>query len=554
MTNAGSPRREPRTGRPTPPAPRRRTIIGGALIVLIGNGLGLALGAGRDIILAARFGANAQTDAYNLAFTIPNLVWLSMLSALMAAVIPSYSRVEADEGRAAADRFALGVLRVLAIVFVPLALLYALFLPRLLAALGPGSSDATIKQATTLGYIMAPLLVVTVLSSLLVSLLYLHDQFALPSLGQGLVSGVLIVSIVAFGSNDIITVAIGTLVGFLLKFGLEIVLLCRVNPSYRRPWDGLIGPSVWHALRLLGLALVGFNLVGQGTQLLERTFASHLDDGAISALQYATRLGWVPLQFASAIGVALLPALSRHAVSADALESPRQLTIGVGIVTIVTVPAAFALLILADPLTTFVYTRQAFGAAETRLTFEALQGYAWGLPAVAASLVLWNVLYARRDMKPAVLISAIALAVYVLLNVAGLRESILGVALSNSLTSIVMLTGILIALRTRGGATIVAPVTDRLLAIARVSLLCYALPTAIAWAAQRAVAAQTTLSLDGTISRLLFVAVTSGFFGFMVWREGLDDGVVLRTAQRYSGKAAALAGSYYAALRHRTGG
>jgi putative peptidoglycan lipid II flippase len=511
----------------------RRSLIGGALIVLIGNGLGLVLGAGRDIILAARFGATEETDAYFLAFTVPNLVWQSMLAALMASFIPSYSQVEARAGRREADRFARGVLRVLTLVFLPLTAAYAVAAPWLFRALGD-YPQTTLDQATELSYIMAPLLAVSALSSLLSSLLYAHDHYALPALGQGLISGVLIVCILALDSFGITSVAVGTLVGFLLKFGLEIALLCRLNPSYRRFWVGTVGPHVWGALRLLVLALIGFNLVGQGTQLLERAYASNLDEGSLTALQYATKLGWVPLQFASAIAVALLPPLSRHAVATEetAVESPRQLTTGVGLVTLVTIPAAFALLLLADPITGAVYTRQAFGDAEARLTSEALQGYAWGLPAVAASLVLWNVLYARRDMKTPVLIGAVALAGYALLNsVLGLRESLFGLALSNALTSAVTLAGILIALRLKGGAAAVRPVGRRLLAVARVALLCLALPTAVAWLLDRAL-----LDLDGDPQRVAFVAATLLLYAAAVRREDLDDGVVVRAARRFAAR------------------
>lgn len=514
----------------------RRSLIGGALIVLIGNGLGLALGAGRDVILAARFGATEETDAYFLAFTVPNLVWQSMLVALMASFIPSYSAVEAESGRREADRFARGMLRLLGIAFIPLTALYALASPWLLGALGSGSPQSTIDRATELSYIMAPLVVVSVISSLLSSLLYAHDHYALPALGQGIVSGVLIVCILGLSSYGITSVAIGTLIGFMVKFGLEIVVLCRINPSYRQFWVGTIGPNVWRAVRLLILALVGFNLVGQGTQVLERSYASHLEPGAITALQYATKLGWVPLQFASAIAVALLPPLSRHAVSSDAVGSPHQLTTGVGLVTIVTIPAAFALLILADPITTLVYTRQAFGEAETSLTIQALQGYAWGLPAVAASLVLWNVLYARRDMTTPILISAVALMGYALLNSGfGLRESVFGVALANGLTSAITLIGIVVALRVKGGDAAVRPVVDRLAGVAKVAVICLALPVAIAWGIDRGVG-----DLDRGLTRLALVVVTIALYAAVIWQQRLDDGVVLRASRRLFGRVRTL--------------
>lgn len=504
--------------------------------MLLGNVLGLVLGAGRDIVLAARFGATEQTDAYFLAFTVPNLVWLSMLSALMASFIPSYSDVEARQGRDGADRFARGVGRVLIALFLPISLLYALGLPWLLDAIGRGAPDSVVDRGVELGYLMAPIVVISVVSSLLASLLYLHDHFALPALGQGLISGIVIAAVFLLRPLGIEAVAVGTLIGFVLKLSLEYFVLCRLNPSYRRPWTavaGPFGPDVWPALRLLVLALVGFNLIGQGTQLLERTYASHLETGAITALQYATKLGWVPLQFASAIAVALLPALARHAVTTDELASPRQLTTGVAVVTIVTFPAAFALLILADPLTTLVYERQAFGEAEALLTVEALQGYAWGLPAVAASLVLWNVLYAWRDMKTPILISSVALAGYALLNgPLGLGDRVFGVALANALTSILMLGGILIALRVKGGSAALEPIARRLGAVTVAALVTLALPAAIG----RLAIERGTGDLDSVVSRVALVAVAALLYAATIWRTALDDGVILRTVRRYAGR------------------
>ena len=202
------------------------------LQVYVGTMAGVALGFARDVSLSAKFGTTFQSDAYFLAFALPTFVWLSMSTVLQSVFIPLYASLEVRSGVDDARAFARGGILFLSAAFGALALVYAVATPQLLQLFDRGRTDQTYLLAVKLSHVMAPILVLSVLSSLFSCLLYLNGQYLLPAFASSLLNGAILVGVFYPGAS-ISAVAVGTVAGFLLQVLVFFVALCLNDHSYR---------------------------------------------------------------------------------------------------------------------------------------------------------------------------------------------------------------------------------------------------------------------------------------------------------------------------------
>jgi putative peptidoglycan lipid II flippase len=412
----------PAPSAPAGPAERLNTRAAGVvgLAVLCSRVLGLA----REQIFAALFGGGRVMDAFTIAFRIPNLLRdLFAEGALSTAFVTVFTRTRATAGEAAAWHVANKVATLAVVVLSAITLLGILSAPWLVAALAPGFDAPKALLTVMLTRVMYPFILLVSLAALVMGMLNARNVFGIPAMASSffnlgsIVTGVTVGYLLDphFGARAIFGLAIGTLVGGALQFGVQLPALRREGYHFRFDWQWR-DPAVSALLRLMGPSVIAASTT-QINVLVNSVFASELGDGPTFWLTVAFRLMQLPLGiFGVALGTVSLPLLARLAATDNLPVFRRELARGLRLALLMTIPASIGLMVLAEPIISVLYQHGRFGAFETAESAGALRFYAIGLCGYAALKVLVNAFYALDRRKTPMLVSFIAVGLNLALN------------------------------------------------------------------------------------------------------------------------------------------
>lgn len=361
------------------------------------------LGFFRDVLLAARIGAGPIGDAWTTALMFPNLFRrIFAEGAFASAFVPSYSRTLEAEGPDAAQLVANETLRVLFAITAAITILAQFAMPWLLLLVHGGQSDdkENFELAILLTRITMPYLTCMSIAALLSGILNSTGRFFLSAAVPTLLNICLITvglvfvpSVETAKAAAMATTFAGILQAVLLYWGVR-----RQNVRLSLiAWPRLTS----RVAKVMALAVPG-TIAASGTQIniiVSQSLAS-FEVGAKTWLYYADRLYQLPLGLVGvAVGVAILPRLSRAARSDDQATSFRTMDEGIGLALALTLPAAAALAIAPQFLLEGIFTRGAFLTSDARNAGLALMHYAWGVPAFVLIKVLAPAFFAHEDTK-----------------------------------------------------------------------------------------------------------------------------------------------------------
>ncbi|MAI91076.1 murein biosynthesis integral membrane protein MurJ [Ponticaulis sp.] len=361
------------------------------------------LGFTRDVLLAARIGAGPIGDAWTTALMFPNLFRrIFAEGAFASAFVPSYSRTLEADGPEAAAKIAEETMRVLFALTAGLTLIAQFAMPWLLLLVHGGQADdpENFDLAILLTRITMPYLTCMSIAALLSGVLNSAGRFFLSAFAPTLLNICLITA--AFVSVSPVTTAqaaaIATLIAGVLQAALLYWGVRRQNVRLSLLGMPRITPGV---RRVMALAVPG-TIAASGTQIniiVSQSLAS-FEVGAKTWLYYADRLYQLPLGLVGvAVGVAILPRLSRAARSEDPVTSRATMDEGIGLALALTLPAAAALGIAPAFLIEGIFTRGAFLTTDANNSGLALVHYAWGVPAFVMIKVLAPAYFAHEDTK-----------------------------------------------------------------------------------------------------------------------------------------------------------
>ena len=404
--------------------------------------LSRVVGFVRDIVLSAVLGSGPIADAFIVALKLPNLFRrLFAEGAFSAAFVPLFSRELQANGRAEAMVFARQAQAVLLLVLVPLSIVLMLAMPWVvtLLALGMRNDAPTFTMAVEFSRIAFPYLLFISLASLYGSVLNSIDRFAHVAATPILLNLALIGAVLGLTPilpNGGYAASIGAAIAGLLQWLWLLIVCARGEVAMK-----LVRPR-WTARVARLVALAAPVAIGGGVQqistLLDVMWASLLPVGTISALYYADRIAQLPLGVVGiAIGTALLPLLARQlrAGQAEAAMANQNRAIEFGL--LLSLPAAVALWLLADPIIRVLFERGRFGPEDTLRTAGALAAFAVGLPAFVLIRALTPGFFARENTRAPLNIAIVAIAVNIALNLIFLYGTTLGhvgIALATSLS------------------------------------------------------------------------------------------------------------------------
>lgn len=387
---------------------RAITTIGG--LTLVSRVCGFA----RDMLMAATLGAGGVGDAFLVAFKFPNLFRrLFAEGAFNAAFVPLFAGKLAEGGREAARAFAEEAQAVLAVTLVAFVALVMIAMPWAMYVFAPGFANdpAKFDLAVDLTRITMPFLAFISLVSLQGAVLNAIERFAVAAstptiLNLFMIAGLLAWPLVADAPAPVLAWSV-TIAGVAEMLWLMLALeQAGMGLRWRRP---RLSPAIKRLLVLMAPVTFGAG-VYQVNVLLDVVFASFLPTGAISFLYYADRVAQLPLGVIGiAIGTALLPRISRQIRTGREAESIADQNRALEGALLLTLPAAAALAIAAEPITAVLFGRGAFGQREIAGTAWALAAFAAGLPAQVLVKVLAPGFYAREDTATPVKIALAAM-------------------------------------------------------------------------------------------------------------------------------------------------
>tara|TARA_Y100000052_G_scaffold22006_1_gene22487 strand:+ start:90170 stop:91684 length:1515 start_codon:yes stop_codon:yes gene_type:complete len=361
------------------------------------------LGFFRDVLLAARIGAGPIGDAWTTALMFPNLFRrIFAEGAFASAFVPSYSRTLEAEGPEAARRVADETMRVLFAITAAITILAQFAMPWLLLLVHGGQSDdkENFDLAILLTRITMPYLTCMSIAALLSGVLNSTGRFFLSAAVPTILNICLITVGLVFVApeNTAKAAAVATLIAGILQALLLYWGARRQNVRLSLiAWPRLTS----RVSKVMALAVPG-TIAASGTQIniiVSQSLAS-FEVGAKTWLYYADRLYQLPLGLVGvAVGVAILPRLSRAARADNTAEGFRTMDEGIGLAMALTLPAAAALAIAPQFLLEGIFTRGAFLTSDARNAGTALFHYAWGVPAFVLIKVLAPAYFAHEDTK-----------------------------------------------------------------------------------------------------------------------------------------------------------
>jgi len=395
---------------------RKFVSVGGATLA------SRVLGFAREMMIAAALGAGPVADAFYAAFRFPNLFRrLFAEGAFNYAFVPLYARSLEGDGEEAARRFAEDVLAVLLLALLTLTGIVMVATPVLVTILAPGFREDPAKFALTVDLfrIMFPYLILMSLTAMITGVLNAHRRFFIPALAPVLLN---VVTIAALGATFWLGLegeAVGrilswaVLVAGVLQLGM-VVLAARAigfTTRLRRP---RLTPGVKRLLWLAAPAAATGGIT-QINLFIGQIIAS-TKAGAISVLQYADRLYQLPLGVVGiAIGVVLLPELSRALKAEHFREATHVQNRALEFALFLTLPAAAALIAIPETLVSVLFERGAFAPETAAATARALRIFGLGLPAFVLTKVFNPGYFAREDTRTPMIFMAIAVSVNVAL-------------------------------------------------------------------------------------------------------------------------------------------
>ena len=442
-------------------------------------------GYARDVIIAFFFGASGATDAFYVAFRIPNLLRrLFAEGSLTISFIPVFTEYLEKGDKAEAKRVSDAVFTALIVVLGVITVLGVLFSPVIIKIFASGFKEEYFNLAVGMNRVMFPYILLVSVVALSMGVLNSLRHFFAPAispllLNLGIIATVLVLH--SFFALPIYTVALGVIVGGVLQVLFQVPFL-RMKGFLFSFRSNLSHPAVKRigllmAPQLFGLGVYNVNII------ISTQYASHLPMGTVSYLYYSERLIEFPLGIiAVSIATALLPSLSGSAARGESGVFRRDYARALMLMLFAMIPALVGLIVLRVPICNLLYQHGEFSYLDTVYTSQSLLGYALGLWAIGGVRITAPTFYALKDTKTPVIAAFFSLLVnaalgYFLAFSLDLRH--FGLALATSVSAIFQFLILFFEINRRMGRVHIRSILPSLVKVIAASLVMGAVALAL---------------------------------------------------------------------------
>ena len=475
--------------KPDPSSGKRVAVAAAIMVAAIF--LSRVLGIVRDMVVGYFFGAQVSivADAYKAAFSLPDLFYFLIAGgALSSAFIPVFTEyiTKGDEENAWKVFSVFGTAIALGLTVV--IIVGELFTEFFIGLLVPGFPPDKLALTVSLTRIIFPAQICFFVGGLMMSTLYVRNQFLMPALGPVVYNVAIIVGGIIGGVffgpyQGIYGLAWGVVIGaFVGNVLMQLWAIRRAGVRYR-PSLEIRHPGVVKAFKLMLPVILGLSLP-QLCVILTRPFASYLEQGSITWLDNANKIMQMPLGiFAQALSVAIFPTLSRLAAENDMRGLRNQFSLGFRSILFLTIPSSVLIIVLAEPITAVLFQRGRWTWGDTEATAMATVFFSIAIFAVSGQAIVNRGFYSMQNSVIPAAVGLGATALYLVMNWFLVRTPLAhnGLALSFSISMILSMFVLLYLLRKRiggiNGAEIAHSVSRVMLAAAVMGLFTWACRT-----------------------------------------------------------------------------
>jgi len=399
------------------------------------------LGFVRDMLIARIFGVDLATDAFFVAFKIPNFLRrLFAEGAFAHAFVPVLAGYQEQGGKVALKQFVDKTAGTLAFILMLMMLVGIAAAPLLIRLLAPGFvwQGTQHELAVLMLQITFPYLVFIALVAFAGSILNAHGQYVVPAVTPAFLNICMIIAAIQLAplmTQPVTALAWGVFAAGIVQMLFQIPALMRLGLMPRLRLD-FHDSGVKRVINQMLPAIFSVSVM-QINLLLDTLIASFLAVGSVSWLYYSDRLVEFPLGILGlALGTVILPHLAKYHAAEDPVSFSNSLDWGLRLVLLAGLPATIGLMVLAEPVLSTLFQYNEFSVDDVHFAAQSLRAYAIGLPACILIKVLVPGFTARQDMKTPVRYGMYAMLVSLALNVLAVPLAHAGLALATSLGAV----------------------------------------------------------------------------------------------------------------------
>ena len=423
-----------------------------AILLMVLTIISKIFGFTREIVLSYFYGASNISDAYLISLTIPSVIFGFIGSGISTGYIPMYSKIQGEYGEGEGNRYTNNVVNLLLIlctVIVAFGLIYTEQIIKLFASGFQGENLALAIRFTKISLFG---MYFTGLISIFSGFLQLKGNFAIPALIGFPMNFVIISSILLSYRTNIMALTIGSVLATAAQLVLLLPFIHRKGYRYNFVFN-LKDEHIKNMLYIALPVIIGTS-VNQINVLIDRTLASNIVEGGITALNYANRLnGFVQGLFVASISTAMYPMISKMAAEDNMEGLKKAVAEGINLINLLVIPATIGSMIFATPVIDLLFGRGAFDEKALALTSSGLFYYSIGMLGFGLREILSRAFYSLQDTKTPVVNASIAVAINIVLNIVLSKfMGIGGLALATSISAIVCTGLLFISLRKKIGS------------------------------------------------------------------------------------------------------
>ncbi|HHV25852.1 MAG TPA: murein biosynthesis integral membrane protein MurJ [Tissierellia bacterium] len=395
------------------------------------------LGFLREVLIAKKFGSGWETDTYFIAMTATTMIMGMVGAALNTTVIPLFSEIEVRHGKERKIDYMNNILNVVFFIAIIIMVLGWIFSPAIIRILAKGFEGEQFELAVKLNRIGLPIVLFMGTTYILKGFLESNENFIAPAAMSLPFNLIYIVFLLFFSKQfGIKGLMVTSVIASASQAVLQVPSTRRLGYKYQFKFD-LKDRYLDKALMLTIPVLIG-SAIDDINAIVDKTLASDLATGSISALTYANRIKSIVLGvFVMAIATVIFPMISKES-SKDNMDSLKKIMgYGINIVLIITIPATIGLIVLAEPFVRIFFQRGAFNSTATLMTSQAVTFYSIGMVGMALKIMLSKVFYSIQDTRTPMINGAIAVGINIGLNLILVRfMAHRGLALATSISAI----------------------------------------------------------------------------------------------------------------------
>ncbi|WIV12074.1 murein biosynthesis integral membrane protein MurJ [Proteiniborus sp. MB09-C3] len=423
-----------------------------AILLMLITILSKIFGFTRDIILSYIYGASNISDAYLISLSIPMVIFAFIGIAVSTGYIPMYCRIEQEYGEEEGNRYTNNIVNILIIICTVIVVFGLLFTKEIVRLFASGFKGETLALAVRFTRISLFGIYFTSLIYIFNGFLQLKGNYIIPALVGFPLNLAIIISIFLSFNISIMVLPIGVVVAnasqllFLLPFvykkGYRYKLITNMKDKH-----------VIQMIYLIFPVIIGGS-VDQINVLVDRTIASSIAVGGISALNYSNRLvEFIQGIFVTSISIAMYPMISKMAVENNTKELKRTISEAINIIGLLVIPATVGSMIFAEPVVGLLFGRGAFDLKAIHMTSSALFFYSIGIIGIGFRDILSRAFYSMQDTKTPMINATVAMTMNIFLNIILSRfMGIAGLALATSISAIFCTVLLFISFRKKLGA------------------------------------------------------------------------------------------------------